>query len=133
MATNILLDCVCSIAFSAADLGGGETYSGTRTFKADKVSVKQTMANADHSTGQDRVAHARFGKEDWEISIDTKLYDSTLLASLMNNDLASITVTAQSGRGAFGFGLIVDRSWDYDKPSTMKFGIKAHGTGLTSF
>jgi len=134
-AVSLLLDCQCSILFSASDQGGGESYSGAVSFKADKVTVKESISSADHSTGQDTVENYRKGKISWEISVETKLYPQTgpstytLLQSLRANDLGKLIVTC-TGAGVTGQGLIENVEVDYAGPSTLKFGIKAHGSPL---
>jgi len=134
-AVNILLDCICSMQFSATDQGGGENYSNTVSFKADKVSVKETATTSDHSTAQDRVENHRIGKFGWEITVETKLYPQigsstySLLNGLRGNDLGKLTVTC-TGAGVIGSGVITDVSVDYAGPSTLKFALKAHGAAL---
>jgi hypothetical protein len=135
-AVNILLDCSCSMQFAASDLGGGETYSGTVSFKADKISVKETASTSDHSTAQDRVENHRLTKFGWEITVETKLAPQTgpstfsLLTSLRSNDLGKLIVTC-AGAGVVASGVITDVSAEYAGPSTLKFTLKSHGTPLT--
>lgn len=135
-AVNILLDCVCAMTFSASDLGGGETYSGSVSFKADKITVKETMSTSDHSTAQDRITNNRINKVDWDITVETKLYPQTapstfsLLDALRSNDLGKLVVIS-TGAGVTGEGIIGDVSVDYAGPSTLKFSLKAHGVALS--
>lgn len=135
-AVNILQDCTCSISFSANDVGGGETYSGAVSFKADKISVKETVSSADHSTGQDEVENHRKTKSSWEITVETKLYPQTppstyaLLTALRSNDLGKLTVTS-TGAGVVGEGLIMGVNVDYAGPSTLQFSLKSHGVALS--
>lgn len=124
---NILLDCLCSMQFSPSDLGGGESYSGTQSFKADKVSVSETTSTTDHSTGQDVTENHRKVKESWEVTVDMKLYSAALLAAIRLNDLGSITITAPSGLGLLAHGIFTNIPAEYAAPSTLKFTIKAHG------
>lgn len=131
-AANILIDCTCTMKFSATDLGtGSESFSGPISFKADKITVKESVTSADHSTNQDDVAFHRKNKTDWEIDVETKLYSSTLLAALRANALGEIIVTAPDGMGVDGQGLIMGLDVDYAGPSTMKWSLKARGAALS--
>lgn len=135
-AVNILLDCVCSMTFSATDAGGGETYSGSVSFKADKVTVNESTSTADHSTAQDRVENHRVNKTGWEVTVETMLYPQTapstfsLLTSLRANDLGKLIVTC-TGAGVTAQGVITGVEVDYAGPSTLRFSLKAHGTALS--
>lgn len=129
---NILLDCVVSMKFSASDLGGGETYAGSITFKVDKVTVNQNIASSDHSTGQDEVEFHRKDKLGWEITVETKHGDATIFAALLANALGELIVTAPTGLGiSSAKGLITALPVDFDKPSTMKFSLKSRGIKIT--
>jgi len=131
VAVNILLDCAFTIAFAPVDQGGGETYSGSLSFQADKVTIKNSVTSTDHSTAQDRVANFRQTKNEWTIDVETKFASATLLSSLISNACARIIATAPSGLAVTALGLITEASPDYAAPSTFKFGIKAHGTALS--
>jgi hypothetical protein len=128
-AVNILLDATCSMQFSLTDQGGGESFSNTISFKADKVTVRESVSSSNHATNQDPVAAHRKGQIDWEINVETKLYNSTLLGQVRGNDLGRMIVTVP-GFGVDGRGLITDVEVDYAGPSTIKWTIKAHGTAL---
>lgn len=126
--TNILLDCACSIKFAAADLGGGETFGSAISFKADKVSYNESRGHADHSTAQDAVENHRKTKAGFTITVETKLYLATLLAGLNTNDLAQLTITADTGKGLPATAcLITGYEVDYDGPSTLKFTLAPRG------
>lgn len=130
-ATNILSECTCTILFSATDLGtGAETYTGSISFKADTISIDETQSNADHSTAQDQFVMSRSTKTDWTMTVNTKLYSAALLAALRSNALAKIVVSAPTGLGVTGPGLITNIKVDYTAPSTLSFSIKCHGVGL---
>lgn len=130
-ATNILTECTCSIKFSATDLGGGEVYSEVITFKADTVTVRESITTADHSTAQDQFEMHRMTKATWDVDVETKLYNSSLLAALRSNALAEIIVTAPTGLGVDAKGIITGVEASYAGPSTMKFSLKCHGSAVT--
>ena len=135
-AVNILLDCTCSMTFSATDQGGGETFGGAVSFLADRITVQENINSADHSTSQDRVENHRLTKVGWEMTVETKLYPQTppttftLLSSLRGNDLGFLTVTS-TGAGYSGPGLIIGLEVDYAGPSTLKFTLRSHGQALS--
>jgi hypothetical protein len=132
-AVSVLLDCTVSMRFSPTDLGGGESYGSLRTFKVDKVTINENAGKANHATAQDRTANNRHTGNDWEISFETKLYDPTLHALLKNNDCGQATVTAPTGLGCVGEGIITGLSWEYAGPSTAKWSISAHGNPIQMF
>jgi hypothetical protein len=121
--------------FSAVDQGGGETYGGAISFKADKVSPKKSIATSDHSTAQDQWENHRVTKYGWEVTVETKLYAQTapstysLLAALQSNDLGKIVVTA-TGAGVIASGVITNVDVDYAGPSTLRFTLKSHGSAI---
>lgn len=130
-AVNLLLDCTCTMGFAAADLGGGESYSGSYSFGADKVSLKESVQQADHSNGQELYEFARKTKQGFTVNVECKLDNSSLLAALRANDLGRITVTAPSGFSFVASGLILDIDYDYAGPSTMKFSLQCRGASPT--
>jgi hypothetical protein len=132
-AVSVLLDCTVSMTFSPTDLGGGEVYGSLRTFKVDKVSINENAGSSNHATAQDRTANNRHTGNDWEITCETKLYDPTLHGLLKNNDCGKMTVTAPTGLGCVGAGIIVGLGWEYAGPSTIKWTIKAHGDPIQMF
>jgi len=135
-ALSLLIDCACSMRFSAFDAGGGETYGTAVSFKADKVAVKKSISTADHSTGQDAWENHRITKYGYEVTVETKLYAQTppttytLLNGLQSNDLGWITVTS-TGAGFTARGVITSVEADYAGPSTLRFSLIAHGTAVT--
>lgn len=129
---NILLDCTITATFAAADLGGGETFTNSTTFKADKVSVKITTSTADHSTAQDTTEFHRITKRAWEVTVETKLADSVLFSRIGTNALATLSVTAATGLGLSGMvGVITSIEPEYSGPSTLKFTLKPRGSQPT--
>jgi hypothetical protein len=130
VAVNILLDCSFTISFSSVDSGGGESFSGSISFQADKITIKDSVNSTDHSTAQDKVANYRQTKNDWEMTVETKFASATLLSSLKANAVAKIIATAPTGLAVTAIGLITEASPDYSAPSTLKFGLKAHATAL---
>lgn len=126
---NFLLDCACTLTPGGADDG---TYNAGSpvSFKADKVSWKRTRTVADHSTGQDKVEQNRLKKIGWVVTVETKLYSSSLLAALAGNELASLVVTAPTGFGLTATGVISNDGGDYDSPSTLTFELSCYGTDL---
>jgi hypothetical protein len=118
------------MTFSTTDAGGGETYSNSTSFKADKISWSRTQGSSNHATGQDDVAMHRKTGTDWEVTVETKFYNSALHALLMTKELGTLVVTAPSGFSMTAVGLIIGPDGAYDKPSTIKFSLKAHGTDL---
>jgi len=128
---NILQDCTVTATFSAADLGGGEVFSGSQSFKVDKISLKETESTADHSTAQDAVEFHRSNKGSWQCDIETKLHAPALLAAIRNNSLMTIIVTAPNGLGFTAVGLITGRDFEYAGPSTMKWTLMPRGVRPT--
>jgi hypothetical protein len=129
-AVNILSDVTCTMLFSALDLGGGESFTGAISFKADTISIKESNSVADHSTAQDQYEFSRRQKTSWSVDVDTKLYHPSLLAALRGNDLGKLVLTAPSGFGAIAEGFITDIDVSLAIPSTMKWSLKTHGVPI---
>lgn len=112
------------MTFAATDAGGGETFSGSVSFKADVLTPDETIETADHKTAQDKHSQPRVKGQSGSTVVKTKLYSATLLSSLKANELGRIVVTAPTGFGPTIEGIITKVSPSYDIPSTLEFTIE---------
>jgi hypothetical protein len=137
-AVNILLDC----EFTIQGTTGGDNGNATRTlagtaltFKADKVSIKNTRSVADHSTAQDAAEFNRTTKLPQSISVETKLEkkaNAPLLTKLLGVEGVVVDFTATSVGGSIeGTGIVEGPEFDYDSPSTLRFTIRQYGSLFT--
>lgn len=133
-AVNILSDCV----FTIQGTTGGDNGNATRTldgaaltFKADKVSVKNTRSLADHSTAQDAAEFNRTTKLPQSITVETKLEkkaNAPLLTKLLGTTGVVVAFTATSvGASVEGYGIVEGPEFDYDGPSTLRFTLRQYG------
>lgn len=128
----ILRDCTATILAMGGDDGvAGASVGSAITLCLDRVSVNQSRELVDVSCGQDTTPKKRLKKNNWDISVETKLH-GTLYTSLQSNDTVIVTFTITNDlHTVVGTGIVESISAEYGDPSTLNFKIVEYGTPLT--
>lgn len=141
-AVHLLEDVVCSIrplgadnsTTVAIDLGDSETWTetGIVTLNLDKLRVATSRTLVDHSTAQQKQELNRIVKENFTISIDTKLLaDGLDLGWLTTAEGQVVGIHCTSVKSSFWVAALVE-SFDitYDHPSTLTATLKSYGYSI---
>jgi hypothetical protein len=128
MALNVLRDCVFQVIPCGA-VDGAYSAGSPVTILVDTVTITQTNQLEDHSTAQEATPLNRIKKQDWEVSVETKLTkagSSGIENVLRLNELVGFTAI-QAGSGAIDVqapvGIIASIDLNYAGPNTIKFSI----------
>jgi hypothetical protein len=136
MALNVLRDCIFSVIPGGADDGVFNAASPV-VFLVDTVSISVTNQLEDHSTAQQGTPLMRLTKQNWEVTIETKMQrdGSTTLENVLRlNELIGFSAI-QSATTALDAvcsqGIVSSVELNYAGPNTIRVTIQPYGQPIS--
>jgi hypothetical protein len=136
MALNVLRDCIFSVIPGGADDGVFNAASPVVVL-VDTVSISVTNQLEDHSTAQQGTPLMRLTKQNWEVTIETKMQrdGSTTLENVLRlNELVGFSAI-QSANTALDAvcpkGIVSSVELNYAGPNTIRATIQPYGDPIS--
>jgi len=133
-AASLLEDVVGTVSYTAGtgDTGVLSTYATSIIVNLDKVTIKRSMDNSDHSGGQNPEKIMRGTKFDTQTDIDLKFYvdaNTAVFLPGLQVKFAAVVTIGEHNVAVTIFGIITDIDNEFAGPSTMKISIKPYAVG----